>query len=70
MTHKQIKTLIEFERTCDPAAFENIFGGMYAHLWNKFSNLKHSLLDFYSSLDEENQRLFINYLNNIDNGAY
>lgn len=70
MTHKQIKLLIEFERTCDPSVFQSIFGNSYRHLWTKFSNLKHSLLDFYSALDEENQRLLINYLNNINDGAY
>ena len=60
--HDTIKLLNKFEQRAEPAMFQEIFGSMYLHLWNKFRNLKHSVIDFYLSLDEQNQQALLTYL--------
>ena len=64
ITNETLKKLYSFENSATPALFEEIFGGvMFKHLWSKFSNTRHRVLDFYSMLDKENSELLINYLN-------
>lgn len=59
-----IQLLLDFESLANQPTFRMIFGDYIGdHLWMKFSvNYKHNFLNFYRSLDTENETLILKYL--------
>ena len=63
---KLIDNLIAFKWNSNLKKFKKIFGeerSQGSHLWYKFNTYDKDVLWFYSSLDKNNSKLFMDYIN-------
>lgn len=63
-TEDHFRALFDFETHADCPLFIDIFGRLGEHLWDKFEvECNHKVLSFYRSLDPDNLKKLIDYLN-------
>jgi len=62
MMEKQIEQLHSFEINADLEMFEECFGVLGKHLWDKFCKFDNSVLRLWSYLDLANRKALAKYI--------